>query len=187
VDFTNHGVRTKLPPTLFVMVGLPAAGKTTRAKEIAEAVQALRLTPDEWMIPLFGESLAGGKRNVLEGRFIWLALDALRKGIHVVLDFGVWGKDERTALRFLAASVGASCKIEYLAIDEEEQRRRRDDRALRDAQTTFLISDDDLSSYREIFQEPDQTELEAREVGPPPAGYATWTSWVSEWWPTSIS
>jgi predicted kinase len=171
---------------MFVMVGLPAAGKTTRAKERAKEEQALRLTPDEWMIPLFGESMAGGKRNVLEGRFIWLALDALQKGINVVLDFGVWSTDERTALRFLAASVGASCRIEYLEVDEVEQRNRRDGRALSDAQTTFLISDDDLSSYREIFQEPDETELEPFAMEPPPAGYATWTSWVSDWWPTSI-
>ncbi len=42
------------------MVGLPAAGKTTRAKEIEEARHALRLTPDEWMILFFGEP-EGGK------------------------------------------------------------------------------------------------------------------------------
>jgi hypothetical protein len=43
-------------PTLFVMVGLPASGKSTRAKQIEEGRGALRLIPDEWMIPLFGES-----------------------------------------------------------------------------------------------------------------------------------
>jgi adenylylsulfate kinase-like enzyme len=45
------------PATLILMVGLPAAGKTTRAKELAVAHQALRLTPDHWMIPLFGDSI----------------------------------------------------------------------------------------------------------------------------------
>jgi predicted kinase len=44
---------------MFLMVGLPGAGKTTRAKELASANRALRLTPDEWMIPLFGDSMAG--------------------------------------------------------------------------------------------------------------------------------
>jgi predicted kinase len=39
-------------PTLFVMVGLPAAGKTRRARELASTWTALRLTPDEWMIRL---------------------------------------------------------------------------------------------------------------------------------------
>ena len=33
-------------PTLFLMVGLPAAGKTTQAKELAATHRALRLTPD---------------------------------------------------------------------------------------------------------------------------------------------
>ncbi len=48
------------------MVGLPAAGKTTRAAELAAARKALRLTPDHWMVPLFGDSMADGKRFVLE-------------------------------------------------------------------------------------------------------------------------
>jgi AAA domain len=36
--------------TLILMVGLPGAGKTTRAKELAMTYHALRLTPDHWMI-----------------------------------------------------------------------------------------------------------------------------------------
>jgi predicted kinase len=57
----------------------------------------LRLTPDEWMIPLFGDSMADGKRFVLEGRLITVALQLLRLGTSVVLDYGLWGRDERTA------------------------------------------------------------------------------------------
>jgi predicted kinase len=90
--------------TLFLIVGLPGAGKTTQAKELAAKHRALRLTPDEWMIPLFGESDAGGKRDVLEERLICVALQALRLGTSVVLDFGFWSRDERSALRWLARS-----------------------------------------------------------------------------------
>ena len=85
--------------TLVLMVGLPAAGKTTRAKELAATHQALRLTPDHWMIPLFGDPMADGKRFVLEGRLVSVALQALRLGTNVVLDYGLWGRDERSALR----------------------------------------------------------------------------------------
>src|SRR5262249_7845382 len=66
--------------TLFLIVGLPGAGKTTRAKELAAKHRALRLTPDEWMIPLFGDSMADGKRFTLEGRLISVALQVLRLG-----------------------------------------------------------------------------------------------------------
>ena len=75
--------------TMLLMVGLPGAGKTTRAKELAAANRALRLTPDDWMIPLFGEPMADDKRFVLEGRLISVALQALRLGTSVVLDFGL--------------------------------------------------------------------------------------------------
>ena len=41
-------------PTLHLTVGLPGVGKTTLARELERAGGALRLTPDEWMVPLFG-------------------------------------------------------------------------------------------------------------------------------------
>src|ERR1019366_4499215 len=154
VTYTPEPETKKSVPVLYVMVGLPASGKTTRAKQIEEERRALRLTPDEWMIPLFNDNDANGKRNVLEGRFIWLALRALRHGIDVVLDFGVWSKVERTALRALAAAAGASCELVYLEIDEDQQRLRRDGRVSEVPETTFFISDEDLDQYRRHFVPP---------------------------------
>src|SRR3954464_1367587 len=173
-------------PRLFVTVGLPASGKTTKARELASTWSALRLTPDEWMIPLFGQEQPEGKRNVLEGRLLWLALSALRLGVNVVLDFGVWAKDERSALRALAASVGATCELVYLQADEEEQWRRIQARSLTDPGTTFEMTKADLQRWREIFQPPDTTELETADIDDPPAGFASWESWVAQCWPTSL-
>jgi predicted kinase len=173
-------------PTMFVMVGLPAAGKTSRARELASARSALRLTPDEWMIPLFGQEQPEGKRNVVEGRLIWLALSALRIGVNVVLDFGVWGKDERSALRALAASVGATSELVYLPVDAAEQWRRIQARSLLDAATTFEMTEADLEPWRHVFHAPDATELETVEIDPPPSGFDSWEAWAARWWPTSL-
>jgi predicted kinase len=52
------------------MEDLPGVGKTARAKRLAAEHPALRMSPDAWMIPLFGDSEAGGQRDVLEGRLI---------------------------------------------------------------------------------------------------------------------
>ena len=183
-----HGSETGLggAPRMFVMVGLPAAGKTNRARELASAWNALRLTPDEWMIPLFGQEQPEGKRNILEGRLIWLALSALRIGVNVVLDFGVWGKDERSALRALAASVGATSELVYLPVDEEEQWLRVQAHSVTDSASRFEMTKADLDRWRQAFQAPDAAELGNANIDPPPAGFDSWETWAADWWPTSL-
>jgi len=136
------------PATLFLIVGLPGAGKTTRARELEKAHRALRFSPDEWMIPLFGESDADGKRDLLEGLLINAGLCALAVGTNVVLDFGLWGRDERSALRSLGACVGAGVEVVYLPIGEATQRQRVQERFLVRPGQTFPITDSDLAQWR---------------------------------------
>ena len=173
-------------PTMYVLIGLPGSGKTVRARELELERRALRLTPDEWMIPLFGEPEAEGKRDVLEGRLVWLAMRALRLGVNVVLDFGVWGRDERSALRSLAAEAGAECQLVYLPVHELEQLRRVQSRSIEDPGSTFEMSPEDLQRFNQQFQAPDEEELTSGEIDPAPAGYASWKPWAAERWPTSI-
>src|SRR5215475_6630389 len=161
------------------MVGLPGSGKTTQAKVLAEQHRGLRLTPDAWMIPLFGDSDVDGKRYVLEGRLIRLALDALRLGTNVVLDFGLWARDERSALRSLARSVGASCRVVYLPVEREAQLARITHRHATTPHQTFPMSEADVDRWREQFQAPDAAELNDGELPDPPAGWTAWVDWAA--------
>ena len=70
------------------------------------------------MIRLFGEPMPGGKRFVLEGRLISVALQALRLGTGVVLDYGRSGRDERSAVRCWPIS-RAACQVIYLSVDKD--------------------------------------------------------------------
>jgi len=170
--------------TMVLMVGLAGAGKTTRAKELAAAHRALRLTPDEWMIPLFGEPLADGKRFVLEGRLVSVALQALRLGLSVVLDYGLWGRDERSALRWLARSAGAACQVVYLPVDRDVMLARIAHRQATTPEQTFPMSEADVDQWREQFQAPDADELRGGEIPAPPAGWAGWPEWAVGHWPS---
>lgn len=171
-------------PVLYVLVGLPGSGKTTRAREIEKTYCALRLSPDEWMIPLFGDSQAGGKRDVVEGRLIWVALRAIQAGICAILDFGLWGRDERSALVWLAESLGAQASVVYMDVEESVQVARTSSRFIAAPDTTFEMSAEQLASSRAFFQVPADDELAGTFHPHPPSGFETWSEWASARWPS---
>ena len=175
-------------PTLFLMVGLPASGKTFRARELAEERGALRLTPDEWALTIFGQEdrhqEPGGMRWLLEGRLIALAIDALRLRLSVVLDFGLWSRDERSALRWMADSVGASCEIVYLPVEREVQWSRIQNRWKHTPEQTFPMAEAELDPWREQFQVPDADELSGSFLPSPPPGAESWFDWAKQFWPS---
>lgn len=170
--------------TLHLTTGLPGTGKTTLAKRIEASTGALRLTPDEWMQPLFGESDAGGKRDVLEGRLIWVAHRVLLTGGDVILDFGCWSPEERFALRAMAQLSGADWSLHFLTLPEEERRARAVRRWETVPHETFEMSAADHDRFLACYRPPTVAELTGSPVPAPPAGFATWPAWAADLWPS---
>jgi predicted kinase len=75
--------------TLHLMVGLPCSGKTTLARKLEYECLALRLTPDEWQLRLFGQDAEDPEHNVrhaLIEALLWeVASRALVLGTNVIL------------------------------------------------------------------------------------------------------
>src|SRR4051812_7572116 len=115
-------------PTLFLTVGLPCTGKTTAARRIEIEREALRLTKDEWVKALYGHENPSPAGEVIEGRLIRIGLRVLELGNNVVIDYGLWSRDERSALRRAAVDLGATVELCYFEVTAAEQRKRRDQR-----------------------------------------------------------
>ena len=89
--------------TLFLMVGLPGSGKTTRAKELERETGAIRFTPDEWHLFLFGDDFHDPQEHELHNQrhdkveaLMWqVGKRLLAQGVSVILDFGFWAKEQR--------------------------------------------------------------------------------------------
>ena len=151
------------PASVYLIVGLPGAGKTTYAKELEISASALRLTPDEWQIMLFGDQNPPDKRDLVEGKLVQLGMRAVELGTDVVFDFGFWGRDERSALRWIAGAVGARSQVVYLPVDHQEQRRRVTNRFATTPDKAFHMSDVELEQWRAQFQAPDDKELQGSQ------------------------
>jgi predicted kinase len=175
-------------PTLFLTVGLPGTGKTTEARRIEAEAKALRLTKDDWVKALYGAANPPSATDVVEGRLIEIGLRALGLGINVVIDFGLWSRDERSALRQAAADLGAAVEMRYCELAPAAQRRRLDRRQADEPHTTWHMSDGELAAWAAAIDVPTPGERDGSErVDDPPPGFATWDEWRRHRWPPSIS
>lgn len=173
--------------TLYLTVGLPGTGKTTAARRIEEEQGALRLTKDEWMKALYGRDNPASASDVIEGRLIQIGMRALELGIDVVIDYGLWGRDERSALRQAAADIGAAVVIRYFELSPAEQRKRLDRRQAEAPHATWPVSDQEVAEWAAKIDIPTPGELDGSEpIGGPPSGFATWREWIAYRWPPAL-
>jgi predicted kinase len=175
-------------PTLFLTVGLPSTGKTTAARRIEIERSALRLTKDEWVKALYGRENPPSAHDVIEGRLIQIGLRVLELGTNVVIDFGLWGRDERSALRQASVDLGARVELRYFEVAPVEQRRRVDQRQAQAPHTTWPMSDQELAEWAAKIEIPTPGELDGTQpIDDPPTDFATWDEWRLHRWPPSVS
>ncbi len=146
-------------PTLFIMVGLPASGKTTLARELERRHDALRLTKDDWMMALFGWGEFEDKREIVEALLWDMGARALQLGVNVVLDYGLWARVERDDYRARAEALGAHVDFRFLDVPDEELFRRMEARNRRPSAGDVPITAEQLAGYLPRFQRSTEEEM----------------------------
>lgn len=155
----------RLRPRLVLICGLPASGKTTLAREVADAYGAVRLDPDEWETALDVDPFDEGFQARLEAQFWKLTQRLLVLGTSVVLEWGFWARSERDEKREAARGLGVAVELRFLDAPYEELVRRV---AARHAAGGIAITERHMERYRGLFQPPTDEEL-ARYDPPLPA------------------
>jgi len=153
--------------TLHLMVGLPCSGKTTLAQKLEYELPALRLNLDEWHIRLFGQDAEepehDARHSLIEAQLWNIAGRALELGTNVILDYGLWAREEREEYRSRAKQLGAGSEVHYLDVSEDELLRRIEKRNSRPSQESFIIAEEAMKPWIAFFQKPTPDELERRE------------------------
>jgi predicted kinase len=144
---------------LILTCGLPCAGKTTLATQLAAERRALRLTKDDWLWALGSTPWDEPAREKVEHELWRLAQEVLGLGLSVVLDFGLWTRVERDELRSAARSLGVGVELHYLDVPANELWRRINARNSAPPWDSQPISRADLDGWLRVFQAPDAAEL----------------------------
>jgi predicted kinase len=153
---------------LILTCGLPGAGKTTLAKELAAARGALRLTKDEWLTALGSNPWDEQARQKVEHELRRVAQDVLRLGSSVVLDFGLWARAERDEMRSAARRLGVGVELHYLDVPPDELWRRIERRNSQPPWNGHPIRRADFDGWLRDFDAPDADELALFDRPPTP-------------------
>ena len=152
-------------PTLFLICGLPGAGKTTLARQIEKERSALRLTPDEWIATILADPSDKVEldrlRSPVEAVQWDIAKRALVLGLDVILDWGFWSREERATYRAQAEVIGARVEVRVLDVARDELWTRLKCRNADLPPGTFAITEDQLDLWWTWFEPPSVDELEA--------------------------
>ncbi|MCM0678417.1 AAA family ATPase [Micromonospora phytophila] len=154
-----------MPATLFLTCGIQGSGKTTLARRLEEEHAALRLTADEWLHvlhPEMSEVELDSLRDRVEELQWSTALRVLAMGCNVVLDWGLWAREERDRYRSEAQALGARVVLCLLEPTKQELLDRLRNRNAAAPPGVFRIPDEQFEEAWTFFQRerPTQDELD---------------------------
>src|SRR2546430_15327478 len=139
---------------LILTCGLPGAGRSKLARQLAAGRTALRLTKDEWLTALGSSPWDEPTREKVEHELWNLAQEILRLGVSVVLDFGLWARIERDEMRSAARGLGVGVELHYLDVPTDVLWRRIQARNSQPPWDSYPIRRADLDGCLRLFHAP---------------------------------
>ena len=149
-------------PTLHLVCGKIAAGKSTLVTELGLAPNTIVVREDHWLSRLYpGEqnTLADYVRNStrLRSAIAPHLVDLLRCGLSIALDFPANTPSSRAWMRTLFEGAGCAHRLHYLDVTDavcKDRLRRRNE----SGEHAFIVSDEDFNRFTSHFVPPSADE-----------------------------
>lgn len=147
--------------TLTLFCGPPGSGKTTLARRLESAGVGLRLCTDDWQDELGIPMTDDAAHERLQLRLYRLGMELLARGVDVILEDGLWRREERARVFADARARGARISWHVFDVPPAELQRRLEERARRADPGAAPVSAAGLAAILALFQPPTPAELAA--------------------------
>ncbi len=149
--------------TLYLLCGLPGAGKTTFARQIEQLPMTVRLTPDEWLYQFLADVTDKKELDRLRipvEKVQWeMAKKLLSLEINVILDWGFWSREQRISYRRQAEAMGAQVETRFFDAGRDQLLERLSARNAELPPGTFTVSETELDRWLPWYELPCAEEL----------------------------
>lgn len=149
-------------PMLYLMCGKIASGKSTYARNLSLEPSRVLISEDEWLSKLYPDEVHSLEDYVRCSRRIrdvagGHAIDLLRAGVSVVLDFPANTKVSREWMRGIFQEADVSHELHYFDVTDEVCKARLRNRNMEGVHA-FAPSEADYNLFSSYFEMPTEEE-----------------------------
>lgn len=151
---------------VIMLCGRICSGKSTYAQRLGKERGAAVLSVDEIMLAMFGQYVGEMHDEYVERTEKYLfvkSAELINSGINVILDWGLWTKEERKFAREFYAARNIECELYYINISDELWAKRLAKRnALVAAGNTdaYYVDENLAKKFASIFEAPTADEID---------------------------
>ncbi len=149
-------------PTLHLVCGKIAAGKSTLTAQLARAEGTVLISEDPWLHGLFADRMETGRDFVtysgkLRATLAPHIVELLQNGVSVVLDFAANTRDQRAWMRSLIDAAGCDHQLHVLNPPDEVCLERLHARNAK-GEHPFAVTDAQFHQFSKYFDLPGDDE-----------------------------
>ena len=151
---------------VFMLCGKIASGKSHYAEMLCRQENAVMLSVDELVLSILGSDL-GEKHDEITARvqayLFEKSVEVVHAGANVLLDWGFWTREKRSAARKFYEDRGIVCEFHYIDVPDDVWRRnieKRNQAVLAGECSAYFVDEGLMKKLESLFETPSKEEID---------------------------
>ena len=151
---------------VIITCGKIGAGKSTYAEKLRKSEKAVLLSCDEITLALFDGNIGEKHDEIVERCQKYLfqkSLEIIEIGCNVILDWGLWQKEERIEAREFYKKHDVPCEIHYIHVSDVQWQanlEKRNADVLAGRTSAYFVDEGLAAKFDGLFEEPERSEVD---------------------------